>query len=362
MREISLKVAATSRILIESGLSRALSGAFAGREAFTAAAAFVVTDENVSPLYLDRVAAGLQSMGWRVASRTLPPGEQTKSFDSLLTLYKDFFDQKLDRSSIVVALGGGVIGDLTGFAAATYMRGTRLLQVPTTLLAQVDAAIGGKVAVNHLGIKNSIGTFYQPELVIIDPEVLSTLPGSELPNGFAEISKAALVADKDLFEILEKDDSLPALPGHEMLEEIIYRAVAVKVNVVQQDERESGRRRVLNFGHTIGHALEESSAFEGLSHGEAVAVGMVLETRLARLLKVTDAQLADRIEALLARLGFKVHLHGASPEDIARLTYLDKKTREGRLVFALPVKLGSVEVFEDVDPAALRRVLEEAAS
>jgi 3-dehydroquinate synthase len=356
MREITLKVGAASRLLIESGLLASLPV----RELLKpAAAAFVVTDENVSDLYLDSATAALEAAGCRVASYTLPPGEKSKSFDSLLALYKLFHEEKLDRSSIIAALGGGVIGDLAGFAAATYMRGTRFVQIPTTLLAQVDAAIGGKTAVNHLGLKNFIGAFYQPELILIDPEVLATLPERELRNGFAEAVKAAVIGDAALFEILE---DCGAIPAADLLEEIIYRAAAVKVKVVEQDERESGLRRVLNFGHTVGHALEESKALEGLSHGEAVAAGMVVETRLAVALNLAKVKLADRIEGLLAKLRFDTGLHGAAPDDLLQLMSMDKKTRAQKLVFALPLELGEVEVVEDVDPALVRRILEEAAS
>ena len=359
MRQSLLKVGTTSRILIESGLS---TGFPARGTLEPVTAAFIVTDENVAGLYLEKVLVAFGSVCKRVGSHAFPPGEKSKSIDNLPVLYKHFLKYGLDRGSLVVALGGGVIGDLAGFAAATYMRGTRFLQMPTTLLAQVDASIGGKVAVNHLGLKNLIGTFYQPEAVLIDPDVLVTLPEPELRNGFAEIVKAAVIGDAALFEILEKDRTLPCLPAREMLEEIIQRAATVKAGVVQEDERESGRRRVLNFGHTIGHALEEAETITGLSHGEAVAAGMALEARLGRELKLTPPAAASRIEKLLTGLGFQTGLHGASAEQISRLLPLDKKVRDGRLVFALPSELGNVEVVEDVDPQTVRRILEEADS
>jgi 3-dehydroquinate synthase len=357
MREINLKVGAVSRILIESGLIS--SPALETIKPSTRLS--VVTDSNVAALYLDKVSAGFKSRGFDVHSHILPPGEKTKSFDNLLELYKEFHDRKLDRSSLVVALGGGVIGDLAGFAAATYMRGTRFIQIPTTLLAQVDASIGGKTAINHLGMKNYIGTFYQPETVLADPETLTTLPESELRNGFAEVVKAAVIGDTALFDILENCSELPAVAPAELLEEIIFRAAAVKVKVVEQDEREAGLRRVLNFGHTIGHALEEIKAFEDYSHGQGVAVGMVLETRLAVRLNLAQQTLADRIESLLKRIGFDTGIHDVAVESALQLMSMDKKTEAQRLVFALPRELGVVDVAEDVDPSIVRRILEEAA-
>lgn len=356
MREIILTVGTPSRVIVKRGLLDRLAE---GKLFRPAAAAFVVTDENVADLYLDRLKAGLQATGSQVAHHTFTPGEKLKSLDNLLLLYEHFHKSGLDRTSLVVALGGGTVGDLAGLAAATYMRGTRLVQIPTTLLAQVDAAIGGKVALNHFSLKNIIGTFYQPEAVVIDPAVLLTLQEAELRCGLAEVIKAAIIGDATLLEILEATEALPAMPDDEELEEIILRAASVKVEVVQADEREAGQRRVLNFGHTVGHALESMEEFEGLSHGEAVAAGMMLETRLGVKLGFTDADLPGRIERLIAKLGFKP-APAAEPERILELIYSDKKTKTRKLVFALPVKPGKVEIVEDVDPAVVLAVLKGA--
>lgn len=357
MREIGLKAGNGSRILILGGL---LDG-FAD-EVRPASQAFVVTDDNVGQLYLEKVVTALQEKNFATATCVFPAGERTKSHTSLLVLYERFLEQKLDRGSIVLALGGGVIGDLAGFAAATYMRGTRFVQMPTSLLAQVDAAIGGKVAVNHLGLKNLIGTFFQPETVIVDPETLATLPERELRCGFAEVIKAGIIGDVQLFEMLENTKDFASLVGSEPLEDIISRSVAVKVRVVEQDECEAGIRRVLNFGHTIGHALEESDAFKNLSHGEAVATGMVLEARLSSRLNLASPALAEKIERLITGCGFEVSLRGASPGSLGQLMLSDKKTRAGKLVFALPVEPGKVIIVEDVKHGLVHEVLMEAAS
>ncbi len=358
MKEISLKVGTGSRILIERGLT----GQLASKQVLRAAHnSFVVTDDNVAPLYLDAIEEQLAELGCRTGSAVFPAGEQSKSIDNLARLYERFVDEGLDRTSLVVALGGGVVGDLAGYAASTYMRGTGFAQIPTTLLAQVDAAIGGKTAINHNGLKNIVGTFYQPESVLIDPEVLRTLPVKELLSGFSEVIKAGMIGDAGLFELLEQQEALPSLDDTELYEEIIFRAASVKARVVEQDEREAGLRRVLNFGHTIGHALEESLAFKSISHGEAVAVGMVLEARLAEKLGMA-AGVAERIETLLAKLGFQVSLRGAEPETLTLLARYDKKTRAGRLVFALPAEPGRVEIREDVEPLLVKQVLEEAVN
>jgi 3-dehydroquinate synthase len=242
------------------------------------------------------------------------------------------------------------------------MRGTRFVQIPTTLLAQVDASIGGKTAVNYRGLKNLVGTFYQPETVIVDPDVLRTLPEKELRSGFAEVVKAGMIGDAGLFQTLEQQSELPSLENGDLYDDVIFRAATVKAEVVEKDEREAGLRRVLNFGHTIGHALEESKAFAGVLHGEAVAVGMVLEARLAEKLGVASEGVAARLEALLSKLGFQMDLRGALPDHLAQLAYKDKKTKAGRLVFALPVKPGEVLIREDVDPDMLKEVLEETAA
>jgi 3-dehydroquinate synthase len=359
MKQIDLQVGTGSRILIERGLAANLA---AYRPFENAHSAFVVTDDNVAALYLDRTREQLVEVGCSRGSATFPPGEHSKSIESLTRLYECFVDEGLDRGSVVVALGGGVVGDLAGYAASTYMRGARFVQVPTTLLAQVDAAIGGKTAVNFRGLKNLVGTFYQPEAVLIDPEVLRTLPQEHLRNGFAEVVKAGIIGDAGLFELIEKQSTLPSLEDSGLYEEIIFRAASVKVKIVEQDEREAGLRRVLNLGHTIGHALEESKAFAGVLHGEAVAVGMVLEAKLAQKLGMASGDLSERLCSLLEKLGFRLNLKGTEPDRLTKLARYDKKTRAGKLVFALPVEIGNVEIREDVDPLAVKEVLEEAAS
>jgi 3-dehydroquinate synthase len=255
----------------------------------------VVTDENVWSHYRAPLAASLAAAGIAFVPAVCPPGETNKSMDGLERLYDVFAKAGLPRGGLVVAFGGGVVGDLAGFAAATWMRGVQLVQVPTTLLAQVDSSVGGKTAVNHAHGKNLIGAFYQPKLVVVDPETLRTLPAREVRGGMAEVIKYGAIRSKSLFDTLDGDMKPAALA------EIIEACCRIKSEIVVRDERDFGERMLLNFGHTFGHAIERRHGFGHYTHGEAVAFGMVVAARLGERLALTQPGAADALRRLLAR-------------------------------------------------------------
>ncbi len=307
-----------------------------------------------------RVAESLGTAGFEVAVLEVPDGEAAKSLAEAARLWDAFLAHGLDRSSAVVAVGGGVVGDLAGFAAAAYMRGVALVQVPTTLLAQVDAAVGGKVAVNHPRAKNLIGAFHQPRLVLADPEPLRSLPEREYRAGLAEVVKTGAALNAELFATLEA--GLTALRERDpvLLEQVIATCCAEKATIVQQDEREeSGLRMVLNYGHTVGHALEALGGYRRWLHGEAVAIGIAAAARLAVRLGLTDAATAERQVALLRALGLPTRFEAPEPTEVWQAIRRDKKAREGRVPFVLLKALGRAEVCFDVPARAVMEVLEE---
>ncbi|MGB4243138.1 MAG: 3-dehydroquinate synthase [Dethiobacteria bacterium] len=318
----------------------------------------VVSDSRVHSLYGELCRRSLEAQGWKVFQAVIPPGERSKSLAGVRRLYNAAVAAGLDRHDPILALGGGVVGDLAGFAAATYLRGVPLVMVPTTLLAQVDSSIGGKVGVNHPRGKNLIGAFYQPRLVVLDPELTASLPRRQFRAGLAETAKYGIVLDAELFALLER--RLEALPRErgELLAGVIERAVRAKVRVVEQDEREAGYRRVLNFGHTIGHALEAAAGYRHYLHGEAVLVGMIAATGLARRLGLLEAQEADRIEALLNRIGIKAPPPGLTTGEVLSALAYDKKRRGEELALVLPTGIGRFTFYFTAE----RELLEEAVS
>lgn len=309
----------------------------------------LVSNTTVSALYADRVSRSLAAAGLPVVVHTVPDGEQYKTLDTMQTMYDAFIDAELDRHSTVVALGGGVIGDMAGLAAATYLRGVPLVQVPTTVLSMVDSSVGGKVAVDHPRGKNLIGAFKQPELVVIDPACLGTLPPSIVASGLAEAVKTGIIGDPDLHAQIEEYGPAP-MPW------IIERAIRVKVAVVEEDPYEHGRRAVLNLGHTFGHALEVLSDYS-LSHGMAVGIGLVAAARLSARMGTCDDDLAPRIEQLLRRLGLPATYHGHTPQQVWQAMATDKKRRGKTLRFVLPRAVGDVFVTGDVRQADVLDVL-----
>ena len=323
----------------------------AGRHVVEAAGAHtfaVVTDANVGPIAAPRVVASIRHYAphARVILRAMPAGEQEKTRDAWGTLTDWLLEERCGRDTTVVALGGGVIGDLAGFVAATFMRGVPVIQVPTSLLAMVDASVGGKVAVDTKHGKNLVGAFHQPALVLADPTVLQTLPVEHLRAGLAEMLKHGVIANATYFQeavdlgkaLLESDATAIAWHG-DPLTALIAGSVRIKADIVARDERERGLRRVLNFGHTVGHALELCSNFS-LLHGEAVAIGMCIESRLAVLAGVASPSLPDLIRAAVEAVGLPFQVPSAPPRDLLEAMRSDKKVQAGSLTFALPAAIG----------------------
>lgn len=307
----------------------------------------IITDTTVGPLYGAAVRAEVMAAGLRAELIEMPAGEAHKTLDTAEWLYGELLDHGFDRTSTVVALGGGVVGDVAGFVAATYMRGVPLVQVPTTLLAMVDSSVGGKVGVDHRRAKNLIGAFKQPMLVLADTELLATLPAAEIRNGLAEVVKHGLIGAPELLDRLEAGD-------HEWAT-LLPTAVQVKIDTVEADPFEQGRRAVLNLGHTFAHALEVVSNFE-LAHGEAVAIGLVQACALAARMGLADEALRRRVESLLTRLGLPIH-YPADPDAVWQAMQHDKKKQGGRLRFIVPMAAGDVIVTDRVDEVDVRAVL-----
>jgi 3-dehydroquinate synthase len=310
----------------------------------------VITNPTVGALYASSLLDGLRGAGFHVTACTVPDGEAYKTLDSVRALYDDFVEAGLDRHGAVLVLGGGVAGDMAGFAAATYLRGVPLVQSPTTLLAMVDSSVGGKVAVDHPRGKNLVGAFKQPELVIADLDTLATLPAREFTSGLAEVVKTGLIGDPDLFEQIE-------IHGPAPLAWLVERAVRVKVAIVEQDPYERGRRAVLNLGHTFGHALELLSGY-ALSHGEGVGVGLVAAARLSARLGLCDPALAPRIEVVLSRLGLPTGYRGHTSTQVLEAMATDKKRQGKTLRFVLLHAAGDAFVTDQVPQQDVLAVLE----
>jgi 3-dehydroquinate synthase len=298
--------------------------------------AFVVTDTNVAVLYLGKAVESLKSEGFTVATCSVPAGEQSKSSDMLFLLYEQFHAAGVTRTDVIVALGGGVVGDLAGYAAATYLRGCPLIQVPTTLLAQVDSSIGGKTGIDLAQGKNLVGTFYQPKAVLIDPAVLSTLSRARMAEGMAEVIKYGCIRDAILFESIEK--------GMFDLEWILERCVRIKTTVVQNDEFDTGERMILNFGHTIGHAIEKVSGYAGITHGEAVAIGMCYAAKMGNKFGVTPKGIAERICAVLEKWKLPIHTD-LSTDALFESMLSDKKRLSGKIYYVFLKSIGDAAVF-----------------
>jgi 3-dehydroquinate synthase len=307
----------------------------------------LVSDENVAGLYAESVKDALQQVGFEVHEIGFPPGEALKNMETVVKLWDAFAQAGMERRSTVVALGGGVVGDLAGFAAATFLRGIPWVNLPTSLLAMVDASVGGKTGANLPQGKNLIGAFHAPRLVFVDPETLTTLPDFELRNGLAETVKTGVIGDPDLFELCAAGEEV--IGDH--LEEIVRRAMAVKINIIEEDPYESGLRESLNLGHTIGHAVEKVSDF-GIHHGEAVSIGMVAEARLSHQLGLAEHGLVERLMDVLTGLKLPVEI----PEDLDRdhlvaAMKLDKKRAAGKVRFSLPLRVGEVQTGVEVGAA-----------
>ena len=319
----------------------------------------VVSNETVSPLYLDRLLAGLQ--GLKVDTLVLPDGERFKTLAVLERIFDALLEHRHARTTTLVALGGGVIGDMTGFAAACYQRGVDFIQVPTTVLAQVDSSVGGKTAVNHPRGKNMIGAFHQPKAVIIDTDVLSTLPERELGAGLAEVIKYGLIRDAEFFRWLEVNMEALRQRDADAMVYAIERSCAIKAQVVVADETEQGERALLNLGHTFGHAIETATGYSEWLHGEAVAIGMLMAARFSARLGWLQSADVERVEAILQRARLPVEVPaGISPAQFRDLMSLDKKVQDGQLRLVLMKQIGQAVVTADYDGKALDACLQEA--
>jgi 3-dehydroquinate synthase len=321
--------------------------------------AVIITDENVQEPHAVRVAEGLVGRKIEVAIVAVKPGEESKSLETAAGLWQGMLELGADRQTVVVAVGGGVVGDLAGFIAATYARGIRFLQVPTSLVAQVDSSVGGKVGVNLPGAKNMVGAFWQPLGVLVDTATLDTLPPREYRSGLGEVVKYGVCLDAELFDYLEAHAAELVGRNAEVLVHVIGRCCRLKADVVRRDEREeSGHRAVLNYGHSFAHALETLTGYGKLLHGEAVAVGMDCAARLAEQLGRVDAAMVERQRKLLQSLGLPLQLPKLDREKIVAAMMHDKKTERGRLRLVLPSRLGQVELVDDVNAADIRTALE----
>jgi 3-dehydroquinate synthase len=320
----------------------------------------LVTNPTVKKLYGQRLIDSLKAAGFLVMSIEIPDGEQYKNLDWANAIYTALLTNSFDRTSALVALGGGVVGDLTGFAAATFMRGVPFVQVPTTLLAMVDSSVGGKTGVNHPMGKNMIGAFYQPRKVVMDLGVLTTLPRAEFLSGMAEVIKYGVIRDAELFGYLGRNRDRILGLDPQALGHIVQRSCEIKADVVSSDEREGGLRAILNFGHTVGHALETAENYR-MRHGEAVAIGMVYASRLAHRTGLCDASLPEQVEELIRSYGLPTDCTALSRRpSVTELTdtmQIDKKAEGGKVKFVLPRKLGEVTVTREWDEEHLRELL-----
>lgn len=327
------------------------------RETGLGGKAAIVTNPVVGQLYLDAVHDSLRHAGFEPHPVLVPDGEEHKDLTSLGAIYDGLIGARLERHSCVVALGGGVIGDLAGLAAATYLRGVPYVQLPTTLLAQVDSSVGGKTGVNHQEGKNLIGAFYQPRMVLIDIAVLRSLARRELAAGLAEVIKYGIIADFGLFALLEQELEKIIALERVLLTEIVARSCAIKARVVEADEREADYRAVLNFGHTIGHALEAATAYRRYLHGEAVAIGLVKAMTLSVRRGLCDPASAERVQALVKRAGLPVEIPPeVSPQSLIAAMEIDKKAAGGKIKFVMCEGIGNTR-FDWLAPDEILRGL-----
>jgi len=350
-------------ILIGPGLIATAAGEIAGRLKGRRMA--VITDEHVAPLYLERLMESLKAQGITAVSLVLPAGEKTKSFEHLIPVCEVILGARIERNDAVIALGGGVIGDLTGFAAGIARRGSRFIQIPTSLLAQVDSSVGGKTGINSPHGKNLIGVFHQPDLVLADTDVLDTLSPREFKAGYAEVAKYGLIDKPDFFAWLEKNWQAVFAGGDARIEAIAISCQA-KADVVAADERENGQRALLNLGHTFGHALEAATQYDGtrLVHGEGVAIGMVLAHQFSARMNLASPDDAKRVEAHLRAVGLPTRMDeipGTLPpvEKLMDAIAQDKKVSGGKLTFILTRGIGQSFVADDVPGSEVSAFLKE---
>jgi 3-dehydroquinate synthase len=358
MHDISVKLGARSyRIVVDAGILGRVGPELKGLGVGAKVALF--SDAGILARLGGPVRGSLTAAGFDVTVVELPAGEAAKTVEVASRGWDALLAAGLDRGSTVVALGGGAVGDLAGFVAATYMRGINFVQLPTTLLAQVDAAIGGKTAIDHPRAKNLVGAFHQPRVVLVDPTALTTLPEREFRSGLAEVVKHGIVLDADYFADLEKNRVALVAREIETLTRVVAGSCRLKASVVERDEQEAELRAVLNYGHTIGHAVEAVTGYARWTHGEAVSLGIAAEARLAERLGVGSRETANRQIELLRAVGLPVRDSGAAPSAVLEALGRDKKSREGRVPFVLAPEIGRFTVVFDVPREAVLETLRE---
>jgi 3-dehydroquinate synthase len=357
MKTVTLKLNSGSYDVIVGPGAVAESGYHLKRLGFKGKLA-IITDTTVRRLYANALKQTLMASGFEVTVLNGPDSETEKSLDTAGRLYLELTDMHAERSTPVLALGGGVIGDLAGFVAATYERGVPLVQIPTTLLAQADSSLGGKTAVNHGRLKNRIGAFYQPMLTISDTNTLKTLTKEQLSEGLCEIIKHGAIRNADLFSYIESNLDRILDYDDEALETIVHRSVEIKAEVVEKDERDLGLRNILNYGHTIGHAVETVSDFH-VSHGRAVAIGMVVAAEISKRIGLLDKSDVARLEELLTRAGLLVSIPKMEVDRLIETMHHDKKIVGGKIKFVLLEAIGEVTVTDGVNLNLVEKVLSE---
>lgn len=370
MKEITVKITEDKeyKIYIEKGilnnLGEHLSMAIKNKRVI------IITNSLVNSLYGAKLLSALKKDGFNSDLIEVPDGEKYKTLSTAKYLYDELLKMKANRTTTLIALGGGVIGDLTGFVAATYMRGLPLVHIPTTLLAQVDSSIGGKVAVDHPLAKNIIGSFYQPKAVYTDPEVLQTLSDKDIKNGMIEAIKIAVIKSPVFFKWLEKNIKQLLKKDNTLLYEVVSEAATLKVDIVLKDPWEIGLRKILNFGHSIGHVLEVEAGYQDLNHGEAVALGMLIETKIARNRGMCSEEFVEKIKRILSfppsslsfprkRESIFKLIKNLDYSQLWETLALDKKNSQGKVIFILPEAMGKVSLIKDITKKEIIRALEE---
>lgn len=329
-------------ILIEKGLLSKLGEEL--KKIYFGEKIFIITDENVDKYYGDKVKDELDKAGYKTRKMVLTPGEETKSFSTLPSIYNELLDFKLTRKELIITLGGGVIGDLGGFAASTFLRGVSFVQIPTSLLAQVDSSVGGKVAVDLEKGKNLVGSFYQPKAVFIDPDVLNTLPEKFYKDGMAEVIKYGCIKDRDFFYMLKSLKSREEVMNN--IEDILYKCCYIKKSVVERDEKDLGERMLLNFGHTLGHAIEKYYNFTGYSHGEAVAIGMYNISLKSEDEGITEKSVSEEIKEILINYDLPYEVDIKDNNKIIDTISLDKKNIGSVLKVILLKSIGESIIYD----------------
>ncbi len=348
-------MATLDSMVIERGASGRLAAVL--RDAGLPARAWVIADTTVMELHGPAVLASLERDGVSVTAQAIPPGEPSKSVAMADELWRWLASEGAERADPIIALGGGVVGDVVGFVAATYLRGVPLIQVPTTLLAQIDSSVGGKAAVDLAEGKNLVGAFYPATRSVIDPNLLATLPREQLVADYAEVIKTAIIFDAEMFEHIEQHAD--ALDDPDLLAELVTRCVHWKARIVDEDPHDRGARAVLNYGHTIAHALEAVSGYGEYRHGEAVAVGMRGAAAISTVAGGFPASDAERQHALLSRIGLPQSYAGVTPDDLLDAMQHDKKVKDGRIQWVLAERIGTASPGHHVEPTVVREVLRD---